>query len=261
MKRLLIAFAALFLFPSCAYGLRNYVRIAEETQPKTTMVEVDAVVEVMTLTFTKKGLEIGKSTQTVTLRGSGVFISPNGHVLSCNHLFDVGEIKATRVCDYYSECSDAELLAQDGRKDLSLLKVERSSPTPYARLADPRFLRVGQEVVAVGNPYGLDFTVTRGIISALNRDLDENGYNLVQTDAPINPGNSGGPLFNMDGELVGINVRGVRGGDGLGFSAESGQIIEFLAKFRGLEKVFKMPKGPWAGLLDALGFGDDSQSY
>lgn len=253
MRTLISAGVIFLLFTGCAYGRSKYVKMAEKVQPKTTMIQVETVVEVMGLSFTEKGIEINKATQTVTLRGSGVFISPAGHVLSCDHLLDKGEIQRVQVCDYYSNCYDADILYRESKRDLSLLKVNAKESTAYALLADPRSLEVGEEVIAVGNPYGLEFTVTRGIISSLNRDLgDPAGYNLVQTDAPINPGNSGGPLFNMRGELVGINVRGVPNADGLGFAAESGQILEFLTRFRGLEKAFSIPRA-WQRLAEFIG--------
>ncbi len=239
MRQFLSALTVLMLFPSCAYGHKSLVNLVEEVQPKTVMISVNTVVDVVTLTLTKKGFEVEKSTALVTLNGAGVYVSPNGHVLSCNHLFAVGEVKSVSVCEYSGECMAGEVLYREERRDLSLLHVSQKN-TPYAKIADPRELRAGQEVVAVGNPHSLDFTVTRGIISALNRDVDSPaGYNLVQTDAAINPGNSGGPLFNREGELVGINILEVRGSDGLGFSAESGQIMMFLTRFRGLEKIFK----------------------
>jgi S1-C subfamily serine protease len=132
-------------------------------------------------------------------------------------------------------------------KDLALLKTFREG-SPYVRLADTRDLRAGQEVFAIGAPLGNAFSVSNGIISALNRD--EIRYNSLQTNAAINPGNSGGPLFNLKGELVGINsfiespLANAPVFTGLGFSVESGQILEFLASYKSLpnNKSFKLPK-------------------
>lgn len=185
--------------------------------------------------------------------GAGVFISPTGHVLTCAHLFTHPGIKAISVTLYNDDTYEAELLAKDVKKDLALLKItpfdlkkSKWVPTevPYARILDPRKLVVGQEVIAIGNPEGLAFSVCHGIISNLYMDIGE-FYNLTQADVMINPGNSGGPLFNLDGQLVGINnlvvtvVPGLPLGTGLSFSVQSGQIIEFLSKYKGIEKSWK----------------------
>lgn len=183
-----------------------------------------------------------------TFLGSGVFISSKGHILTCGHLFHPGETPVVTVTLHNGESYSAEVLAVDHRRDLGLVKIEPRSSVSFAAVADPRGLRVGQSVFAIGYPLGLDFSVCHGIISALNRDF-QFAYNVTQSDAMINPGNSGGPLFNMKGELVGINsfiipVLPVPINSGLGFSVQPGQMIEFLAKFRrqyeGLENAGKL---------------------
>jgi len=224
----------------CA-STERFVKVAEQSVQKTAMVQVTAVVEELQFTITQKGLDIKKSTATVRYLGAGVFISPNGHILTCAHLFNHGVVKAIDIETYTGYSYRAELLFSETSRDLALLYINDLTPN-YARLADPRKLRVGQEVIAVGNPLGLDFSVTHGIISALNRDFKE-GYNVTQSDAFINPGNSGGPLFNLKGELVGINsfiIPPVNAPifTGAGFSVQSGQIIEFLTRYRGLDKAF-----------------------
>lgn len=229
--------ASLLGLMGCA-PTEKLVKLAEETQPKTSMVYVKAIVTVLELTIKDGHFKIEKSTEAIRVTGAGVFISPNGHILTCAHLFQFEWIKGITIEDFNGNVYPAELLAQDDRVDLALLKINEEN-TNYARIADPRKLRVGQEVIAVGNPLGLSFSVTHGIISALNRDFGDR-YNVTQSDTFLNPGNSGGPLFNLKGELVGINsfiVPPVNAPifTGAGFSVQSGQIVEFLTKYRGLD--------------------------
>lgn len=241
----------------------RYVAVAEKTLPKTVMLYVDTIVEVPLAFSFGIGpdgdieFDVLTETKTIVMSGAGSFISPHGHVLTCRHLFEVGESSTVTACDYSGVCQEATVLSIDPHDVLALLKIERSTPVPYIDLADPRDLRVGQEVVAIGNPLGeLEFTVSRGIISALNRDVGETAYNLVQTDTPINPGNSGGPLVNLDGRLVGVVNAVVRGHDGLAFSVETGQIIEFLTRFRGVDK--SLPRYNleyWGKELEVIWYG------
>lgn len=217
----------------------RYVKVVDQTLPKAVMVEVKAIVTQITLVIDEKGLRIEESTVTVRARGSGVFISPNGHVLTCDHVVNFGTPIDVIVTDFYGNSYKAEVLFAESRLDLALIKVEADYPTSFAKIADPRKLKVGQEVIAIGNPLSLDFSVTHGIISALHRDIGV--YNMNQSDTFINPGNSGGPLFNLRGELVGINSRVIPPVNapvftGCGFSVNSGQIVEFLTRFRGIDK-------------------------
>jgi len=239
-KVLILSFFAVGILGGCA-STERFVKVADKSVQKTTIVQVTAVVEELQFTITKKGFDIKKSTATVRYLGAGVFISPNGHILTCAHLFNHGIVKSITVNSYDGYSYGAELLFSEKNRDLALLYINEKTPD-YAKLADPRYLKVGQEVIAVGNPLGLEFSVTHGIISALNRDFKD-GYNVTQSDAFINPGNSGGPLFNLKGELVGINsfiIPPVNAPifTGAGFSVQSGQIIEFLTRYRGLNKAF-----------------------
>lgn len=260
MKRLISLAILAGLLAGCATS-EKLVKLSDETLPKSTTISVATVVEVLNLTIEKDKLKIERSTQTAQIGGSGVFISPNGHILTCAHLMSVGVPGDVTVCQYDGTCQKADVIYKEERLDLMLLKVEVSSPVPYARLADPRKLRVGQEVLAIGNPLRFGFTVTHGIISALNRD-ELGVYNMTQSDAFINPGNSGGPLFNLKGELIGINSRIVPPVDapiftGLGFSVQSGQILEFLTRFRGIDRAFRTPRGVWSGFLEAIGISQN----
>ena len=140
--------------------------------------------------------------------GSGVVVSEDGYILTNNHVVaEADEILITLSNKKKSEAKQAKLIGRDPKTDLALVKIEVDGIIPAARLGDSDKLRVGDWVVAIGNPFGLGSTVTAGIVSAKGRTLGAGPYdNFIQTDASINPGNSGGPLFNLDGEVVGINT-------------------------------------------------------
>ncbi len=135
--------------------------------------------------------------------GSGFIISADGYVLTNNHVVEGADEIIVRLSDR-SEL-EAELVGTDPRTDVALLKV-KGNDLPYVKLGNSSELKVGEWVVAIGSPFGFDYSVTAGIVSAKGRSLpNENYVPFIQTDVAINPGNSGGPLFNLDGEVVGIN--------------------------------------------------------
>ena len=150
--------------------------------------------------------------------GSGVIVDPKGYILTNNHVIENAREITVRLSD--SRKFSATLVGRDPKTDLAVLKVQAPAPLPVAELADSDRLRVGQWAIAIGNPFGLDRTVTVGIISATarNRVGVATYENFIQTDASINPGNSGGPLLNLDGKVIGINTAIVAAGQGIGFS-------------------------------------------
>ena len=150
--------------------------------------------------------------------GSGVIVHPKGYILTKNHVIENAREITVRLSD--SRKFPARLVGRDPKTDLAVLKVEAPAALPAAELADSDGLRVGQWAIAIGNPFGLDRTVTVGIISATARTrVGVTTYeNFIQTDASINPGNSGGPLLNLDGKVIGINTAIVATGQGIGFS-------------------------------------------
>ncbi|MCL1904069.1 MAG: trypsin-like peptidase domain-containing protein [Oscillospiraceae bacterium] len=177
--------------------------------------------------------------------GSGVIISEDGFIITCAHVVD-GSEKIFVVIDDYNDPSakpheyEATLYGSDTPSDLAVLKIERDEAFKYAEIGKSSDLRIGQTVVAIGNPVGLIKTMTQGIISGLQRELDDgNPYMLpsIQTDAALNPGNSGCPLFNMQGEVIGIvNIKLVYDTaiDNLGFAIsidEAMPIITDLTQF------------------------------
>ena len=140
-----------------------------------------------------------------TALGSGFVIKDNGTVITNNHVIQNAEgilVKFTDGKEY-----EAKLIGTDPVSDIAVLKIQSNKKFPAVKFADSDKAKVGDWVLAIGNPFGLGGTVTQGIISAINRDINMGRYdNFIQTDASINQGNSGGPLFNMDGEVIGINT-------------------------------------------------------
>ncbi len=150
--------------------------------------------------------------------GSGVIVDARGYILTNNHVVENASAIEVRLSD--DRKFKATLVGRDARTDLAVLKVESPAPLPVAELGDSDRLRVGQWAIAIGNPFGLDRTVTAGIISATGRThVGVATYEaFIQTDASINPGNSGGPLLNLDGRVIGINTAIVSSGQGIGFA-------------------------------------------
>jgi serine protease Do len=168
--------------------------------------------------------------------GSGFIIDPAGYIVTNNHVIEgADEIK---VILQDNTTLTATLVGRDEKVDVALLKVTTDKPLPAVAFGDSDKERVGDWVMAIGNPFGLGGTVTAGIVSARGRDIRQGAYDdFLQTDAPINQGNSGGPLFNMDGEVIGINtaIYSRSGGSiGLGFSIPSNQaraVVDQLRSF------------------------------
>jgi serine protease Do len=170
----------------------------------------------------------------VTSLGSGFIIDPSGLIVTNNHVIENADEITVTLND--GRTLPAKLLGRDDKTDLALLKVKPSSPLPSAHFGNSDKARVGDWVIAIGNPFGLGSTVTAGIVSARNRDISSGPYDdFIQTDAPINRGNSGGPLFDMDGNVVGVNseILSPTGGSvGIGFSIPSNLVREVIDQLR-----------------------------
>jgi Do/DeqQ family serine protease len=151
------------------------------------------------------GSRAGGGQQTQVGTGSGVIISEDGYIVTNNHVIkDATELEITLN---NNKTYKAKLVGTDSKMDIALLKIDADEKLPYATFGDSDNLKVGEWVLAVGNPYNLTSTVTAGIVSAKARDLSNNGIqSFIQTDAAVNPGNSGGALVNTRGELIGINT-------------------------------------------------------
>ncbi len=137
--------------------------------------------------------------------GTGFVISPDGYIVTNNHVIEDAEEIMVKFDDERE--LPAKIVGRDPKTDIALLKVEAEKPLPALPLGSSKIVRPGEWVVAIGNPFGLEHTVTAGIVSAKHRDIDQGAYDdYIQTDAAINPGNSGGPLINLAGEVIGINT-------------------------------------------------------
>ncbi len=173
----------------------------------------------------------GERTPNASGSGSGLIVDSAGYIVTNNHVVgDAAEIEV-RLSDKTKLI--AQVIGKDPDTDLALLKVTADRPLPAARFGDSSTVKVGQWVLAVGNPFGLDRTVTLGVVSGIGREnINLSRYeNFIQTDASINPGNSGGPLFNLRGEVIGINTAIINFAQGIGFAIPSNmakQVIEQL---------------------------------
>jgi serine protease Do len=168
--------------------------------------------------------------------GSGFIIDPSGLVVTNNHVIE-GADEITVILNNGTKLK-AKLIGKDAKSDIALLRVNSTKPLKAVTFGDSDKLRLGEWVVAIGNPFGLVETVTAGIVSARNRDINSGPYdNYIQTDAAINRGNSGGPLFNLNGEVIGINTAIISpsgGSIGIGFAIPSDSalpVIEQLKKY------------------------------
>jgi serine protease Do len=168
--------------------------------------------------------------------GSGFIIDPSGIVVTNNHV--ISEADEITVILNDGARLKAEIIGRDQKTDLALLRVKPDKPLKAVTFGDSEKLRLGEWVIAIGNPFSLGGTVTAGIVSARNRDINSGPYdNYIQTDAAINRGNSGGPLFNLDGEVVGVNTAIISpsgGSIGIGFAVPSKTampVIEQLKQF------------------------------
>ncbi len=163
--------------------------------------------------------------------GSGVLISEDGYILTNNHVIKDANIIKVRL--YRSkEDIEATVVGKDPKIDIALLKINRNN-LPFAKLGDSDKMEVGDWVIAIGNPFGLSHTVTKGIVSAKGRVIGSGPYDdFIQIDAPINFGNSGGPLFNLKGEVVGINTAIIAGGQNIGFSIPINMVKTILPQLK-----------------------------
>ena len=174
--------------------------------------------------------------------GSGVIISDDGYLLTNEHVISSADEILVKFGDGRS--FKAKIIGKDKTSDLAVLKIESQDKLSFVNLGDSDSVRVGEWVIAIGNPFGLGITVTCGVVSAVKRDLsvdrDTNYRDLIQTDASINPGNSGGALINSKGELIGINTAIMPSGQGIGFAIpvnRAKRIVGDLIKYGKVKKI------------------------
>jgi serine protease Do len=175
--------------------------------------------------------------------GSGFIISSDGYIFTNNHVIE----RADRILVKLSDGREyrAEVIGRDAKTDLALIKIKTDNSLPVVEIGDSEKLRVGEWVIAIGNPFGLEQTVTAGIVSAKGRVIGAGPYdNFIQTDASINPGNSGGPLFNMEGKVIGVNTAIVAQGQGIGFAIPISMAKSILPDLKSKGKVTR----GWMGI-------------
>ncbi|MGE5303258.1 MAG: DegQ family serine endoprotease [Alphaproteobacteria bacterium] len=171
--------------------------------------------------------------------GSGFIIDADGSILTNNHVVENAQKIVVKLAD--DQEYEAKVIGRDPKTDIAIIRINAKTSLPTAALGDSDRLEVGEWVVAIGNPFGLDSTVTSGIVSAKGRHIGQGPYdNFIQTDASINPGNSGGPLINLKGEVIGINTAIFsRSGTniGIGFAIPINLVKELLPQLRGKGRV------------------------
>lgn len=179
-----------------------------------------------------------------TALGSGFIIDPSGLIVTNNHVVEEADEIIVKLNDEHK--FDAKVIGRDPLTDLALIKIDPKGVTLHTLpLGDSDVAEIGDQVVAIGNPLGLEWTITAGIISAKGRELGNGPYdNFMQTDASINPGNSGGPLINMNGEVIAINTAIIPSGQGLGFAIPVNMLKDLLPKL----KTGSVKRG-WLGVM------------
>lgn len=171
--------------------------------------------------------------------GTGVIIDPRGYILTNFHVVD--GVKRINVTLSTGQAFVAKIVARDPQTDLAIIRINASFELPIVNIGTSQGLMTGETVIAVGNAFGYENTVTTGIISALHRNVQVNEtqqyLDLIQTDASINPGNSGGPLLNIDGEMIGVNVAVRAGAQGIGFAIPVDNALEVATRLMSIEQL------------------------
>jgi len=199
----------------------DFVKLVEKVKP--TVVRITITREYINKHFSEDNLnkyfDIPTESREYQSFGSGFILSSDGYIMTNNHVIDKSKEIVVKLED--GREFFGKIIGKDPKTDLALIKIEVSN-LPTIKLGDSDKVKVGELVIAIGNPFGKDFTVTAGIISATGRQLNMCQFeDFIQTDASINPGNSGGPLINQKGEVIGINAVMLSGGEGsigLGFA-------------------------------------------
>jgi serine protease Do len=238
-----VAATALALHAGNTWG-ETAARTSQRSSPVVAVVKKvkDAVVNIHSERSVRAGSDDLFSTSPAQSRvngmGTGIIIDPRGYIITNQHVVDDVSTLRVRLSD--GTTANARILARDTENDLALIKITPPKPLTVMPLGTARDLEVGEGVVAVGNAYGYDHTVSKGVVSALGRDVTLNREvryrSLIQTDAAINPGNSGGPLVNMDGELVGVNVAIRAGAQGIGFAIPVDTMIQVASRMMAQER-------------------------
>ena len=214
----------------------SFADLTAQLQPAVVNISVRQKVQVPTSPLSQM-MGQGGGARLVEGAGSGFIISADGYIVTNNHVISMDQqgvadtisVKLADGAEY-----DARLIGRDQDSDIALLKIDATAPLPFVKFGDSGKARAGDWVIAIGNPFGLGGTVTSGIISSINRNAGSGAYNhYLQTDAAINSGNSGGPMFDMNGNVIGINnwiVAPAGGNVGIGFAIPSDTAKPIVAK-------------------------------
>lgn len=182
--------------------------------------------------------------------GTGFIIRDTGLIITNNHVVESADVIKVQLDNTSDKFYEAEVIGRDSRTDIALIKIDAKRPLPYARLGSSKDVQVGEWVAAFGNPYGHAHTMTKGIISAIGREIAElNRFPFIQTDASINPGNSGGPLVNTQGLVIGVNTAIDARAQGIGFAIPIDNVKQVVAS---LEKEGRVRRGMIGVAIDGI---------
>ena len=209
------------------------INVVKQVRPSVVNIDTESQVQTVFGVFPQQGA------------GSGVIVRPDGYILTNNHV--VQGATTIKVTLTGGKVLSGRLIGRDPLADLAVIKVDSKESLPAARLGDSRSLQVGQLAIAIGNPFGLGSTVTTGVVSALNRNIELPNLvveNLIQTSAAINPGNSGGALVDSSGSVIGINTAIIPNAQGIGFAIPSDVAREEMDQLIAHGRVIR----PWLGV-------------
>jgi len=271
-KSLVLAAFALLLFaaPRIEAALPEFVDLARELKPAVVNISTSKTVKSQRpgLPFNGPGSEQFNDffnrffqgrpdvPRQSTSLGSGFIVDGEGHILTNAHVVEGADEITVTLAD--ERTLKASVIGTDSKLDLALLRIEENGKLPSVRLGNSDALQVGEWVLAIGNPFGLEQTVTAGIVSAKGRVIGAGPYDdFIQTDASINPGNSGGPLFNTKGEVVGINTAIIAQGQGIGFAIPINVARDVLEQ---LKKTGHVTRG-WLGVSIQVLTAELADSY
>lgn len=184
--------------------------------------------------------------------GSGFIIREDGLIVTNNHVISGADVINVQLVDH-KKSYEAKVVGSDDRTDIALIKIQSDKKFPFTQLGTSKDVEVGEWVAAFGNPFGQSHTMTKGIISAKGRDLNEiNRFPMIQTDTPINPGNSGGPLVNLKGQVIGVNAAIDPRAQGIGFAIPIDEVKSILPQLETVGRIRKGYLGVGLGEMDPM---------